>query len=86
MEDGQVTVTDTYHLIDPFRKMADAWSGINLVAAEFGDLDAKEIEDLCTTFKTEFKIPQESVEAAVESAMDLAKSAFSWYKNYVAKK
>lgn len=78
LEDGKISLLDVQYLYEPLMATQAAVEGFGSVGAELADLDAAELKDLQDTFAQTFDVPQESVEALVENAVDIAIQIWSF--------
>ncbi len=72
LEDGKISIMEYPLFFAPVSSLSDALQGASQIPAELADLDNLEIEDLEKTFKDEFNIPEDAVEAVVDDAITLA--------------
>jgi len=71
-EDGKISIFDLVHLYGPLMSLNAAVQGADQVPTELAALDVDGVEELKKTFKDEFSIPEAGLEAAVNSAVDVA--------------
>lgn len=69
LADGKLDLTDLWRLGSVLANSSRALEGADKVAVEFLDLSDAEKAELLALVKTEFDIPQESVEAYVKAAI-----------------
>jgi hypothetical protein len=72
LKDGKIDVTDMVTLWRPISTAGDAFEGIAKILEEIKALDEAKTKELAAFIKANFNIPQDSVELAVESALELA--------------
>ena len=75
-EDGKFDIGDIVEFITPLRRLYVAYEGIERIDDELKSLTEAEFAELVEYVKTEFDIPQETVEKVVEYALDVAKALF----------
>lgn len=73
-DDGKLDISDTVYLMDFIMALPAAATGAERIPAEIGAITAEQMDELKTTVKDKFDIPQDKVEALVEHAMDWAAS------------
>lgn len=72
MEDGQIDVTDLTQFIQVIPKVSPAVLGLENVDDEIKAAKEKDWQGLVDYAKEEFDIPQDKIEHAVETALDVA--------------
>ena len=71
LEDGKISYSDALSLWGPLNKIGDAIEGLNKVAYEIGSMTKEDMDDLIEFAKTELELPQDRVEAMIESALEI---------------
>jgi hypothetical protein len=71
LEDGKIGLTEIPQFLSPMLLAPSAISGAAEIPAEFSDLTDEEKAELVEFVKSEFDLPQDKIEAAVEDGLKL---------------
>jgi hypothetical protein len=82
MADGKIGWTDLANFLSPLMKAPAAFQGVTQIPGELADLDPTEKAEVLNYVRTEFDIPQDKVEEAVEDGLKLLGDIHTFIKKF----
>jgi hypothetical protein len=86
LADGKLELSEASLLLPVLLKTPEAFGGIAQIGQELGELDEQEKAELKSFVESEFNIPQDNIEAAIETALKLALDLYGVVKLFTAPK
>jgi hypothetical protein len=76
MEDSKLSLADLRFALDPLKRIAPALDGMDQIPSEIKDLTADEKDELIQFVIDEFEIPQDGIESAIESGLQMVSKIY----------
>jgi hypothetical protein len=85
LEDKKIGLSDLPLIMGPMAKLPAALAGLGEVSVELKDLTGEELEELYEFARTEFDIPNESVEDAIKEGLALVAQIHAFIMKHFVK-